>query len=216
MYIFDIDGTLLYTIDAISFHINKTLKAYGLGEVEKDKVRDFVGNGPRVLMNKSLDRVRASKDDNLREEILNAYNLSYDNNPSYLTRPYEGIRESLDELKSRGEKLVCFSNKPHSTAVKVIEDVFGKGYFDFILGYDKSYKRKPSAEGIYIIQEKFAEDFSRILYFGDSEVDIRCGKNASVFTIACSWGFRDRDILEKEKPDLIIDRVDQINSIRRI
>lgn len=215
MYIFDIDGTLLYTIDSIHFHMNKTMKEFGLGQVPKDKIRDFVGNGPVVLANKSLDYVGAGEDEDFRQKFLDAYNLSYDLNPSYLTRPYDGIKESLDAIKGRGEVMVCFSNKPLLTARKVIGDVFGEGYFDYVLGYDPSYERKPSPEGIFILQERFKARLSDIIYFGDSEVDIRCGKNAGVFTIAVSWGFRDWEILEREDPDLIIDRTSDIKDIRR-
>lgn len=216
MYIFDIDGTLLNTIDSIDYHINKTMKKYGLGEVPKEKVRDFVGNGPVVLIEKTLDFVGASQDEKYRKEILDFYNKSYDDNPTYLLKAYDGIKESLDSIKNRGEIITCFSNKPDSTCKKVIPAVFGDNYFDFILGYKESYQRKPSPEGIMIIRERFGEDFSKIIYFGDSEVDMKCGRNAGIFTVGCSWGFRKREVLEKENPNTIIDRPEDIKNIRRI
>lgn len=215
MYIFDIDGTLLNTIDSISCNINQTLKFFGLKEVPRDKVREFVGNGPKVLMEKTLDYIGFEKSDK-REEILNSYNKRYDDNPSYLTKPYEGIVEELEKIKKRDEFLVAFSNKPDSTCKKVISDIFGEGYFDFILGYREDIKRKPSPEGMYIIKERFGVDFSDIIYFGDSEVDMECGKNAGVFTVGCSWGFRQREILENSKANLIIDSPSEISKIRRV
>lgn len=215
MYIFDIDGTLLYTIDSIAYNINQTLKAYGLKEVPTDKIREFVGNGPKVLIEKTLDYIGFEKSEK-REEILNSYNKRYDDNPSYLTKPYDGIVEELEKIKKRGELLVAFSNKPDSTCKKVIGDVFGEGYFDFILGYRKDIERKPSPEGMYIIKERYGVDSSDIIYFGDSEVDMKCGKNAGVFTVGCSWGFRDRKILEDLKPDSIIDKPSEISKIRRV
>ena len=112
--------------------------------------------------------------------------------------------------------MVAFSNKPDSTCKKVISDVFGKDYFDFILGYREDIKRKPSPEGMYIIKERFEVDFSDIIYFGDSEVDMECGKNAVVFTVGCSWGFRERKILENANPNLIIDNPKEITKIRRV
>ena len=216
MYIFDIDGTLLNTIDAISFHLNDTFKKYDLRKVETDKIREFVGNGPRVLVDKALDFVDFNGSNILKEEIYNAYNLAYDNNPTYLTKPFDGIREELDKIKNRGEILTAFSNKPDSTSNKVLKDVFGNDYFDYILGYREDYKRKPSPEGIMIIAERFGVNFSDILYFGDSEVDMKCGKNASIFTVGCSWGFRARKVLEDQNPDAIIDNPSEITGIRNI
>ena len=180
MYIFDIDGTLLYTIDSISDNINQTLKKFALKEVPTEKIREFVGNGPKVLIEKTLDYIEFEKSEK-REEIL-----------------------------------VAFSNKPDSTCKKVIREIFGENYFDFILGYRKDFERKPSPEGIYIIKERFDVNFSEIFYFGDSEVDMKCGKNAGIFTVGCSWGFRERKILEACKPNLIIDSPKEISKIRRV
>lgn len=216
MYIFDIDGTLLNTLKVISYHLNKTLKAYGLVEIPIKKVREFVGNGPKVLLNRAFNYQNFDGDESLKEEIYNVYNKSYDDNPLYLTEPFSGIKEALDILKERNEIVVAFSNKPDQTCKKILNGIFGENYFDYILGFRNDYKRKPSAEGLMIIADHFGVNFSDILYFGDSEVDIKCGKNANVFTVACSWGFRDREILEKEKPDLIIDSPEEITSIRRI
>ena len=216
MYIFDIDGTLLNTIDSINYYLNETFKSYGLKEVPKDKVRESVGNGPKVLVDKALEYAEFTGDDNLHEEIYNSYNKAYDDNPSYLTKPFEGIKESLDSIKNNGEILTAFSNKPDSTSNRVLKEIFGKDYFDYILGYREDYKRKPSPEGIIIIASHFNVPFSEILYFGDSEVDMKCGSNSSIFTIGCSWGFRDRKILERENPNLIIDSPSEIISIKRI
>lgn len=216
MYIFDIDGTLLYTIDSISYNINESLKDFNLEKVPKDRVRDFVGNGPVVLMNKTLDYIKFPKDEEKRLEILNYYNKKYDDNPAYLTKAYDGIKDELSKIKKRGELIVAFSNKPDSTSKKVIEKVFGKDYFDFILGFREDIKRKPSPEGLFVIKERFGVEFTDIIYLGDSEVDMECGKNAGVFTVGCAWGFRDRDILESYKPNLVIDKPFEISKIRRV
>ncbi|MFO3715737.1 MULTISPECIES: HAD family hydrolase [Anaerococcus] len=216
MYIFDIDGTLLNTIDSISFHLNETLKKYELGAIPREKVLEFVGNGPRVLIGKTLDYVGFSGDEILKEEIYNRYNEAYDNDPLYLTKPFEGIKKALDTLKENGEIIAAFSNKPDETSNRVLKSIFGEKYFDYILGYREDYKRKPSPEGIMIIANHFDVPFSDILYFGDSEVDMKCGRNASIFTVGCSWGFRKREVLEKENPDVIIDSPREITSIKRI
>lgn len=205
MYIFDIDGTLLYTIDTITYFINETLKKFGLDPCPKDTVEALVGNGPVVLCEKVLNYVGASTDKKFRKDFLDSYNKAYDDNPSHLTKAYDGVKEALDEIKKTGKPLICFSNKPDGTCKKVIPAVFGEGYFDYILGFRGDYERKPSPAGIMILKEKFGVDFADIIYFGDSEVDMKCGKNAGIFTVGVSWGFRDRKVLEEEKPNLIID-----------
>lgn len=215
MYIFDIDGTLLYTIDTITYFINESLKKFALPACEKNRIESFVSNGPFVLCEKVLDYVGARKDKDYRKNFLDFYIKAYDDNPAYLTKAYDGVKEALDELKKTGKPLVCFSNKPDETCKKVIPVVFGEGYFDDILGYREDYQRKPSPEGIMILKEKFDVDFSDIIYFGDSEVDMKCGKNAGIFTVGVSWGFRDRKVLEDTKPDLIIDDPSEM-VIRRV
>ena len=216
MYIFDIDGTLLNTIDSISFFINDTLRKFNLDQVPTETIREFVGNGPRVLVDKVLEYVGFDGDENEANKFYQSYNKSYDDNPLYMIKPYDGIREELDKLKQKGELIAAFSNKPDDTSNKVLKGVFGDDYFDYILGFREDYQRKPSPEGIMIIANHFDVPFSKIMYFGDSEVDMKCGKNASIFTVGCSWGFRKREILEAENPDLIIDCPSEITSIARI
>ncbi|MDD7305044.1 MAG: HAD-IA family hydrolase [Peptoniphilaceae bacterium] len=215
MYIFDIDGTLLYTIDTISYYINKALADFGLGNLPKEEVRKNVGNGPVVLVKKCLSYLGIEDKQSL-EKVLAYYNKIYDDNPSYLTKPYPGIKEELEKIKQRGELLVAFSNKPDSTCKKVLVDIWGRDYFDMILGFKEEIERKPSPEGLYIIGQRFGEKMTDIIYFGDSEVDIKCGRNAGVFTVACAWGFRDKDFLIQQNPDAIIDSPDLINTIRRV
>jgi phosphoglycolate phosphatase len=215
MYIFDIDGTLLDTVDSITNNVNHALKAFGLKEVSREKIRSFVGDGPKVLIERVTSFLGVN-DESLREDLLNFYNKYYDDNPTYLTKAYDGITDQLDILKKRGEIITAFSNKPDSTSKKVLNEVIGKEYFDMILGFKEEIQRKPSPEGIYIIAERFGAKMTDIIYFGDSEVDIKCGKNAGVFTVACSRGFRPKDFLLSQKPDAIIDEVEDITKIRRI
>lgn len=214
MYIFDIDGTLLYTIDTIRYFLNKTLEDFCLGELPKERVEEFVGNGHKVLVDKALSYLKVGRGEDFNKKVLDAYNLAYASDPAYLTRPYEGIREVLDIFKKRGEILACFSNKNDELCQKVIKENFGQDFFDMVLGYRDDYERKPAPDGINIIKERLGVSYSDIIYFGDSEVDIACGKNAGVFTVACSWGFRDRDLLMSKNPDLIIDSPEEMN-IRR-
>lgn len=213
MYIFDIDGTLLYTIDSIAYNVNESLKDFGLKTVPKERIKEFVGKGSKVLIDKSLAYIGFKKDGG---RILDHYNEKYDKNPLYLTRPYDGILDELKKIKDRKEILAAFSNKPDSTSKKVIQEFFPDGLFDFVLGNRDDYERKPSPEGMYIIKERFNKDFTDIFYFGDSEVDMKCGKNAGVFTIGCAWGFRDRALLESYNPDLIINTPKEISKIRRV
>lgn len=214
MYIFDADGTIIDSAKSIAYHLNKALNDFEIPEVSYKDVESFLGNGSTVLVKKALEKNKI-KDDKLMEKVLEDYLKRYNDNPAYLTNAYDGIIEELSKIKER-DKIIVFSNKPHDILNNLCDEVFGKDFFDMVLGQSGNYKRKPSPEGIYIIKEKFKAKSSDIIYFGDTEVDIDCAKRANVFSVACTWGFRDREYLSSFRPDIIIDNVEDISKIRRV
>lgn len=130
----------------------------------------------------------------------------------YHVKPYEGIPETLDALKQAGIKIAVFSNKPHERTVDVVETLFGKDYFDEILGQADDRPKKPSPNGVFYLAEKLGVEIQDIAYVGDTSTDMMTGKSAGAWTIGVLWGFRGRDELEKYKADVIIDKPSDILS----
>lgn len=187
--IFDLDGTLLNTIEDITVSLNKALHHFGLPTHSLDKVKQMVGNGvdnliARAVMNKQ------NYFNNVKSYYLSDYNL----NCSIKTKPYDGIINTLMRLKNKGIKLAILSNKPHVDTIKVIETYFGHDIFDYVSG-KKDYNRiKPFPDGVNEIKNIFNIN-DDIVFVGDSDVDIETAKNANVKSIAVLWGFRTKEQL---------------------
>lgn len=193
--IFDLDGTLTNTLESMTYSVNQTLKEMGLSQITKDQCRLFVGNGARVLMEKSL---RAAGDpEGLRiEEGMEIYGRIFDENCTYHVTPYDGIVEMLENLKKKNIRLAVLSNKPDQQTVKVVHEIFGDTLFDYAQGQKEGIRRKPEPDGVYAIMDNMHVKKEECLYVGDSEVDIATGRNANLKTVGVLWGFRDRTTLE--------------------
>ena len=211
--ILDVDGTLTDTLDSLTYSVNETLKEMKLTPITSDECRNFVGNGARVLMEKSLGAA-GEADGSRLDEAMEIYGRIFDANCTYLVKPYEGVEEMLAELKRRGTRLAVLSNKPHRQTVKVVEEIFGGEVFDCVQGQQEKIARKPDPEGIYCLLEALQADREECLYVGDSEVDIRTGKNAGVRTVGVAWGFRTREVLEDEGAETIIETPEELMEIR--
>ena len=150
--IFDLDGTLTNTLESMTYSVNQTLKEMGLSQITKDQCRLFVGNGARVLMEKSL---RAAGDpEGLRiEEGMEIYGRIFDENCTYHVTPYDGIVEMLENLKKKNIRLAVLSNKPDQQTVKVVHEIFGDTLFDYAQGQKEGIRRKPEPDGVYAIMD---------------------------------------------------------------
>lgn len=207
--IFDLDGTLTDTLESLTFSVNETLKEMGLSEIEPAQCRQFVGNGARVLLEKSL---QASGDENAEriEEAMKIYGRIFDANCTYRVVPYDGIPEMLEAMKRAGMKLAVLSNKPHRQTVHVVEEIFGAGTFQGIQGQKEGIPRKPDPTAAVLMAEALGADVKECVYIGDSEVDIATGTAAHMKTIGVSWGFRARAVLEDAGAGCIADSPDEI------
>ena len=197
--IFDLDGTLTNTLESMTYSVNLTLEEMGLSKITKDQCRLFVGNGARVLMEKSL-KAAGDTDASRIEE----------GNCTYHVTPYEGIPEMLKALKDKGIQLAVLSNKPDRQTVKVVKAIFGEELFDYAQGQKEGIRRKPEPDGVWYLMEQMHVSKEECLYIGDSEVDAATGRNAGLKTIGVLWGFRDRKTLETAGADDLIDRPDEL------
>ena len=207
--IFDLDGTLTNTLESMTYSVNLTLKEMGLSQITKDQCRLFVGNGARVLMEKSL-KAAGDTDASRIEEGMEIYGRIFDQNCTYHVTPYEGIPEMLKALKDKGIQLAVLSNKPDRQTVKVVKAIFGEELFDYAQGQKEGIRRKPEPDGVWYLMEQMHVSKEECLYIGDSEVDAATGRNAGLKTIGVLWGFRDRKTLETAGADDLIDRPDEL------
>lgn len=207
--IFDLDGTLTNTLESMTYSVNLTLEEMGLSKITKDQCRVFVGNGARVLMEKSL-KAAGDTDASRIEEGMEIYGRIFDRNCTYHVTPYEGIPEMLKVLKDKGIHLAVLSNKPDRQTVKVVKAIFGEELFDYAQGQKEGIRRKPEPDGVWYLMEQMHVSKEECLYIGDSEVDAATGRNAGLKTIGVLWGFRDRKTLETAGADDLIDRPDEL------
>ncbi|MEY8336524.1 HAD family hydrolase [Lachnospiraceae bacterium 62-35] len=210
--IFDLDGTLLNTIHALTFTTNRVMERFGLPLVTEEQMKHFVGDGYK----KQVERALLSAGDKGMEhyeEALLVYMKEFEKYCLYQVEPYDGIQELLDFLKKQGIKIAVFSNKPHLRAVENIEGTFGKGFFDLVAGEKPGIKKKPDPAGVFLIMEKLQVRPEECLYFGDTNTDMKTGKAAGLDTVGVLWGFRGREELEKFHPKYLISHPLQIIEI---
>ena len=207
--IFDLDGTLTNTLESMTYSVNLTLEEMGLSKITKDQCRLFVGNGARVLIEKSL-KAAGDTDASRIEEGMEIYGRIFDRNCTYHVTPYEGIPEMLKALKDKGIQLAVLSNKPDRQTVKVVKAIFGEELFDYAQGQKEGIRRQPEPDGVWYLMEQMHVSKEECLYIGDSEVDAATGRNAGLKTIGVLWGFRDRKTLETAGVDDLIDRPDEL------
>lgn len=202
--IFDLDGTLTDTLDSLTFSVNETLKEMGLPPITRDECRMFVGNGAKVLLEKSL-KASGEKDLARLDEAMQRYDRIFKTGCTYHVVPYDGIMELLSKLKPAGIRMAVLSNKPDRDALSVVKEIFGTDTFQWIQGQKEGVPRKPDPAAALDVAQKLQADASETLYIGDSEVDIATGRAAGMKTIGVSWGFRGREALREAGAELIMD-----------
>ena len=185
--IFDLDGTLLNTLDDLADSANHVLLEHGFSTYPTEKYKTFVGNGiPKLIERVLPDGV--SKD--IFEETLSEFKVYYGEHKNDKTAPYDGITEMLVKLKERGVKLCVLSNKQHEIAREVIKYYFGDDLFDIVMGKAEQFPTKPDPASCNYVISKLNIPKSNILYAGDSNVDMITASNAGLVKCGVSWGFR--------------------------
>ena len=184
LIIFDLDGTLLNTIEDITYSLNLALEENGLAPVTIDECKYMVGSGANILIERAIKGNNEAFD-----RVLQAYLTYYLKHQEDKTRPYEGIVEVLHDLKRRGYRLAILSNKPHVDTINVVESYFGLDLFDIVMGKKEHNRIKPSIDGCIEIMDTLGIH-DNILYVGDTAVDMQTARNAGYTSVAVTWGFR--------------------------
>ena len=209
LMIFDLDGTLLNTIDDLGTAANHTLAELGLPQHTLDEYRLMVGNGMRKLIMRALPDDKASDDafiDSTLKQFLEYYAAHID----VYTKPYPGIPELINTLSTDGYLLAVASNKIQAGAERLIERFFPGIPFVAVMGNSPLYPLKPDAAVVEYIMDKAGTDRNSTVMVGDSGTDIQTARNAGIPIIAVSWGFRPRH--ELTSADYIADSTDALGS----
>lgn len=210
--LFDLDGTLLSTLDTITYHLNGALSECGLASITVDDTRRFIGNGARKLVERAVG-MSGVTDLDVAQKVLARYNKAYDNDPIPETEPYPGIIELVDALYSRGVKLAVVTNKPDDTAKKLAEHFFADK-FEFVSGGREGIVLKPDPIEAISILNAMGGSVSECAFVGDTSVDVYTGKNmGAALSIGVSWGFRSRKELVFAGADYIVDSAAELLNI---
>ncbi len=204
--IWDMDGTLLYTIEDLAASTNYALKKNGFTEHSLEEVTQFVGNGLAVLAEKALP---GGKENKKFEDVLADLRENYAKNYLVKTRPYDGIIKVLSDLKNMGIKMAIVSNKP-DTQLEELREKFFSDTIDISIGDKEDRRRKPYPDGVWLAMEKIGAKKEDTIYIGDSEVDLLTAKNSELNCISAAWGFRSREFLIEQGAKTIISNPEEL------
>ncbi len=203
--VFDLDGTLLDTLDDLAHSMNRVLESRGLPVHPVDRYRYFVGDGANMLVKRVLPEDRAG-DENFFALCLADFLEDYGKNWDSRTRLYPGTAEMLDSLSEMHFRLAVLSNKPDAFTRLCVERHLKRWRFQAVLGERPSVRRKPAPDGALEIAERFGIDPGRCIYLGDTSIDMKTAKGAGMFPVGVLWGFRDEKELSEAGARLLIKR----------
>lgn len=206
--IFDLDGTLLNTLDDLADSTNYALSKFGYPTRTIEEVRQFVGNGVAKLIERAIPE---GKNNPNFEKCLAIFKENYAQNMYNKTAPYNGIIEMLSNLKSKGIKIAVVSNK-FDLAVKELCKKYFEGFIDFAAGENEAQgiKKKPAPDTVISVLNEFNFASEDAVYVGDSDVDIMTAKNSKMPCISVTWGFRDEKFLLENGATILINAPSEI------
>ena len=185
--VFDLDGTLLDTLEDLADSMNHVLESMGFPIHETDKYKQFVGHGLRNLVTKALPVEHCGAEiDSALNDLLKEYGIRWADK----TVPYKGIPELLDQLAARGVKFAILSNKEHSLTLKIADKFLSRWKFEAVFGERAGIPRKPDPASALEIIKILNLQGDEIIYLGDSGSDMQTANNSGMYAVGASWGFR--------------------------
>ncbi len=204
--IFDLDGTLLNSLEDIRDSVNEILDRYHYPQRSLEQIRSFVGNGAINLIRRALPEGISEQE---VEKCLQEYSNYYYEHSRHKTCPYHGIVSLLEQLKEKGFKLGVVSNKDEATVKDLCESYF-PSLLSVVVGDSQGYQKKPAPDNIMRAISQLQTEKEATLYVGDSEVDIETARNCALDSVLVSWGFREREVLLQKGAKVIIDCPDEL------
>lgn len=199
--IFDLDGTLVNSIEDLADSCNKALTQCSFPTHDLDKYYYFVGEGVKKLVIRALPE--ENRDDETIEKVLGIFSEDYNKNYINKTIAYNEIPELLSKLTDAGILIAVASNKPDEFTKKIIEKLFPSVPFSSVVGNIKGVPHKPDPQIVFNILSELDVSAEETVFIGDTKTDIETGKNAGAKTIGCLWGFREINELKQAKSDFI-------------
>lgn len=204
--IFDLDGTILNTLDDLADSLNHVLSQHGFPQHTADEVRMMVGNGILNLIKRALPN---NTEQATVEAVYADFNAYYKLHSADKTKPYNGITDMLEQLKANGVKLAVVSNKADYAVQDLCKKYFG-GIFDAVAGEKTGVPKKPAPDSVNSILSKLGTERKKSVYIGDSDVDLQTAANAEMDCIAVNWGFRDEKLLRENGAEVIVSSPNEI------
>lgn len=198
--IFDLDGTLVDSLDDITAAVNVALAAMRRPPVSSQRVRDWVGDGLPTLCR----RAWPDADDQALDALIRLAADHYSRHAADRTRPYPNILPLLDLLAEASVPLAVLSNKPHAITQRVVDAMNLRAYFKCVQGYERESDKKPSPVMPRRVSAALCVDPARTILAGDSVVDVETARNAGMMSVAVTWGFQARRRLEEARPDFLV------------
>lgn len=198
--IFDLDGTLLDSIEDIASSMNKVLESLQLPTHKIEDYKHFVGGGVDILVENAL----SNQSKEIKYEVIKRFKIEYDGKLHSKTLPYDGIYELLDELKKLDINLAVLSNKPHEFTVSYVNHFFKNYNFKEIHGQKKDVPKKPDPKAALDIVKCLDSSCEKSYFIGDTKIDMQTAKSANMTAIGVLWGFRDEKELRENGADFIV------------
>ena len=208
-YIFDLDGTLLSTLEDLKNSCNFALSSFGLPERSLEEVRQFVGNGVELLMKRAVPN---NTDNKLFTKVFETFKEHYLIHNLDTTKPYDGVLEMLDELNRAGKNIAVVSNKFYEATVELCRHFFGDRV-RVAIGERADIRKKPAPDTVDEAFKLLGVSRENAVYIGDSDVDLATARNSSLPCISVLWGFRDKDFLIEHGGNTFVTEPSQILDI---
>lgn len=206
--VFDMDGTVLDTLDELTKSLNYVFARHGLPALTQDAIRPCLGFGYDGF----IDKAAPDAPEPLRRTMTEEFIAYYSAHCQTTTFPYDGIPQVLGRLKATGYHMAIVSNKGQG-AVSELHDEYFKDYVDFSLGETPMYRKKPAPDMVWEALKRLGCAKDDAIYVGDSEVDKETADNAGLDAALVTWGFRDRDFLESLQPTYLIDTREELGEL---
>lgn len=205
-YVFDLDGTLLSTLEDLTTSTNHALQTHGLPTHSIDDVRRFVGNGVKKLIERA---VPGGLENPKFEDVYATFRSHYMEHSLDTTRPYPGISETLGELKRRGKRIAVVSNKFYTATQELCRHFF-RDSVEVAIGEREGIRKKPAPDTVEEALRQLGVDKADAVYIGDSDVDVATARNSGLPCISVLWGFRDKDFLIQNGAETFITEPSQL------